>query len=437
MFSASAILGDKLRLPPLATKESDALASTPSDEFYMDAEFIPTSVAISGLPPSPASDKIVDKMGAGDVQWKPATEAMPETPLLVGPDVPPCDLACAGEIDDAWLAGAYALIATRPELLLHLFGSIDHLEKGIITLRLFKHGVWQPVTIDTMLPCRSDGRPCFIHASEGECLWPSLLTKALAKLHGSFNSLSGGMIADALVDLTAGHVSQSAVAMPDFPDEHAAYLDGIWKTLQKNAKKGVLMGIVATTKKPASAQEPPPAADGEEADAEAAATALLSGDESYGVLPGRLYPILHVKEPQAGMRLVCLRNPWVEVPAQGTSKVRPWSAESVEWERYPDVAEELLPLSDGVGKCMWMELKDLVLCSEQLISLTVAGSNTEAVVCEGTWHEATCGGPRNMPSWCINPQVCMHARDSPAAHSNATTLMLTRTALSVCLRSIG
>ena len=104
--------------------------------------------------------------------------------------------------------------------------------------------------------------------------------------------------------------------------------DGIWKTLQKNAKKGVLMGIVATIKKPASAQEPPPAADGEEADAEAV-LALLSGEESYGVLPGRLYPILHVKEPQQGMRLVCLRNPWVEVPAQGTSKVRPWSAESV------------------------------------------------------------------------------------------------------------
>ena len=30
---------------------------------------------------------------------------------------------------------------------------------------------------------------------------------------------------------------------------------------------------------------------------------------------------------------------------------------------HEDVAEELLPLSDGVGKCMWMELKDLVLAA--------------------------------------------------------------------------
>ena len=33
-------------------------------------------------------------------------------------------------------------------------------------------------------------------------LWASLIEKAYAKAHGSFNAISGGMVAEALLDLT-------------------------------------------------------------------------------------------------------------------------------------------------------------------------------------------------------------------------------------------
>ena len=43
-----------------------------------------------------------------------------------------------------------------------------------------------------------------VFASSGDpnVFWPSIVEKAYAKLHGSYCSLQGGSVADALVDLT-------------------------------------------------------------------------------------------------------------------------------------------------------------------------------------------------------------------------------------------
>jgi hypothetical protein len=68
------------------------------------------------------------------------------------------------------------------------------------------------------------------------------------------------------------------------------------------------------------------------------------------------------------------------------------------------VAQELLPLSEHAGRCMWIELADCVRACSELVVVSVAGAATEAVVCEGAWHDASAGGPRSSPSWCINPQ---------------------------------
>ena len=55
-----------------------------------------------------------------------------------------------------------------------------------------------------------------------------------------------------------------------------------------------------------------------------------------GLLPDRVYPILHAKEPQPGLRLVCLRDPWLEAPPP-TSTLRPWAPNSIEWTRHRQV----------------------------------------------------------------------------------------------------
>ena len=379
---------------------------------YVDAEFIPANIAVS------ADASIVEQFEV--LQWRPAVDAMPNAPLFAEMQ---CDLAASREYDERWLAGAFALVATRPELLVHVFASTDLIDRGILTLRLFKHGAWQPVTIDTMVPCGADGRPSFCCAGDCEVLWPSLLTKAFAKLYGSYAALAGGDLSDALIDLTAGHVAYESMdalkpepptdSLPDERELRQQYLDAIWRMLSRNAKRGMLQGGLT---------HPPPdrrptniisrsggmiEEEGEE-EGEGGVGAAAAGEDDHdasGLLADCLYPIVYTREPQPGLRLVCLRDPWLGQVAPSGASLRAWAPGSIEWTRHTHIAEQLLPLSDAAGRCIWMEISDFAKAFDQLVTVEVAGSSTEAVVCEGAWRAGeTAGGPRSSPTWCINPQ---------------------------------
>ena len=125
------------------------MRSLPPDDGFVDADFIPASVAV-------AVDALrVEELGV--VQWRPAVDALPGAALFaIGTEE--VDVASTEGLDDGWLVGAMMLVATRPELIVHLFALTDHIDRGLLTLRLFKHGSWIPVTIDTMLPCNAGGR---------------------------------------------------------------------------------------------------------------------------------------------------------------------------------------------------------------------------------------------------------------------------------------
>jgi hypothetical protein len=65
-------------------------------------------------------------------------------------------------------------------------------------------GEWVPVVVDDWIPCEARGKPAFATSRKGNELWVSILEKAYAKLHGSYEALEGGQVQDALVDLTGG-----------------------------------------------------------------------------------------------------------------------------------------------------------------------------------------------------------------------------------------
>ena len=62
----------------------------------------------------------------------------------------------------------------------------------------------------------------------------------------------------------------------------------------------------------------------------------LRSDLSHKLLLGRFYTVTEMREPQRGVRLVCLQNPWTEGGWGGA-----WSAESTEWANNPEVAAKL------------------------------------------------------------------------------------------------
>ena len=82
-------------------------------------------------------------------------------------------------------------------------------------LRLFLDGAWCSITIDDRLPVTDQPRRaelafdsklafsrCGGSNGGGQQLWTSLLEKTYAKAHGSYSAISGGEIAEALLDLT-------------------------------------------------------------------------------------------------------------------------------------------------------------------------------------------------------------------------------------------
>ena len=154
-----------------------------------------------------------------------------------------------GRLGDGWLLGAMAAISGHPELLVeNLFGSDpdDFKKWGVYTCRFYKNGSWVEVTTDTRAPATSGFGDGGAHGSPepiyGRCLdpreqWVSLLEKAYAKLHGSYEALSGGSVTEALVDLTGGSGEEVKLEEKD----HAR----LWDLVKAHAeKKHVLCGTV-------------------------------------------------------------------------------------------------------------------------------------------------------------------------------------------------
>ena len=121
--------------------------------------------------------------------------------------------------------GALAAVGIRQDLILELIISDDHAAQGAYTFQFYKHGTWHQVVVDNYLPCLEepqDQRLAFTCSSTAGELWPSLLEKAYAKLHGSFYALEGGPIEDILVDLTGGIVTKRRLSLGNDSSESGA-----------------------------------------------------------------------------------------------------------------------------------------------------------------------------------------------------------------------
>lgn len=200
-----------------------------------------------------------------------------------------------GGVGDCWFMSALAVVAQRHDLIAKLFVDTARNRAGCCCLRLFMDGEWKSIEIDDLLPVTSQPRRenlafetklafCRCGSATGEQqLWASLVEKAYAKCHGSYQAISGGQVAEALLDLTGAPTEMIYLGDDQFDSEW------MWARLKAYVRLGFPMGC---------------------------GTNNAEGSESLkevGLVGGHAYSILNVREAmtkQGGVvRLLRVRNP--------------------------------------------------------------------------------------------------------------------------------
>lgn len=358
----------------LAVKEN-LLAK--GEAHFTDQEFPPIDRSLFLDPDNPPSKlQVVSK-------WMKPREIVTENqlgspPCLFSGDANPSDV-CQGRLGDCWFLSAVAVL-TEVSRISEVIITPEYNEEGIYTVRFCIQGEWVPVVVDDWIPCESPGKPAFATSKKGNELWVSLLEKAYAKLHGSYEALEGGLVQDALVDLTGGAGEEidmrSAQAQIDLASGR------LWSQLLRFKQEGFLLG----------------------AGSPSGSDVHIS---SSGIVQGHAYSLLQVREVD-GHKLVQIRNPWAnEVEWNG-----PWSDSSPEWtDRMKHKLKHVPRARDGI---FWMSWQDFQIHFRSIYVCRVYPPEMRYSV-HGQWRGYSAGGCQDYDTWHQNPQFRVRATGSDAS----------------------
>ncbi|PKA55512.1 hypothetical protein AXF42_Ash006714 [Apostasia shenzhenica] len=297
---------------------------------------------------------------------------------------------CQGRLGDCWFLSAVAVL-TDVSRITEVIITPDYNEEGIYTIRFCIQGEWVPVVIDDWIPCEAPGKPAFATSKKRNELWVSLLEKAYAKLHGSYEALEGGLVQDALVDLTGGAGEEidmrSAQAQIDLASGR------LWSQLLHFKREGFLLGAGSP-----------------------------SGSDVHvstsGIVQGHAYSVLQVREID-GHKLVQIRNPWAnEVEWNG-----PWSDSSPEWtDRMKHKLKHVPQARDGI---FWMSWQDFQIHFRSIYVCRVYPPEMRHSL-HGQWRGYSAGGCQDYDSWHQNPQFRLRAVGPDASNPIHVFITLTQ-----------
>ena len=329
---------------------------------------------------------------APHVRWLRPHEFSPSPDYFSGPSSSFGDVSSSPTMLDHYLTGAAALLATSPlPLIEDVFGSgVDDFKKyGLYTCRFYKNGKWADVVCDTRLPCiaaeqrallmpdfsttqsrasaatssssdpRGGGgggggpasapggdapsgggmRPCYGSGSDISELYMPFLLKAYAKLHGCYEAVHKGSIAEALVDLTGGSCDKIALHSEKVRklQEDGILWDDFVSFMRPNFVVGAsadgVGGDVASAQQQQQHHHGAGDTSGEPLDG--------SKPRAGGLLPKRAYGVVACREVSSSageLRLVKVRNPWSR---ESDGWQGDWSNGSTMWDDYPEVFTQL------------------------------------------------------------------------------------------------
>ncbi|XP_023215295.1 calpain-B-like isoform X3 [Centruroides sculpturatus] len=297
-----------------------------------------------------------------------------------------------GELGDCWLLAAVANLTLNKDLFLRVVPedqSFGDGYAGIFHFRFWQYGRWIDVVIDDRLPTFA-GKLVFMHSSDNTEFWSALLEKAYAKLHGSYESLKGGITSEAMEDFTGGLAE--IYEMDKIPPN-------MFLVLHKAFQRMSLMGC---------AIEPDPR------NPEAILPTGLVAGHAYSITCVKL---VEVQTPRVTGKIALLRirNPWGNEQEWNGA----WSDKSPEWTVLSDEEKEEIGLTFSADGEFWMSYKDFVrnfmkldICNLSPDSLNeeslrdLSTRKWEASAFEGAWTKnCTAGGCRNyLETFATNPQ---------------------------------
>ncbi|CAD0193996.1 unnamed protein product [Chrysodeixis includens] len=111
-----------------------------------------------------------------------------------------------GKLGDKWMVSCLGVLYLTKGLFYRVVPAdqkINATYAGVFRFRLWWCGQWLEVLVDDRLPT-VNGKLAFLQSHHTEQMWPALLEKAYAKLHGSYEALKYGSFLDGLSDLTGG-----------------------------------------------------------------------------------------------------------------------------------------------------------------------------------------------------------------------------------------
>lgn len=369
----------------LAVKE--ALTSR-GETHFTDNEFPPNDQSLFVDPSNPPPKLQVVS------EWKRPAEIVKDGrveshPCLFSGAANPSDV-CQGRLGDCWFLSAVAVL-TEVSRITEVIITPEYNEEGIYTVRFCIQGEWVPVVVDDWIPCEAPGKPAFATSKKSHELWVSILEKAYAKLHGSYEALEGGLVQDALVDLTGGAGEEIDMRSSQAQIDLAS--GRLWSQLLRFKQEGFLLGAGSP-----------------------------SGSDvhvsSSGIVQGHAYSLLQVREVD-GHKLVQIRNPWAnEVEWNG-----PWSDSSPEWtDRMRHKLKHVPQAKDGI---FWMSWQDFQIHFRSIYVCRVYPPEMRYSV-HGQWRGYSAGGCQEYDSWSQNPQFRLRATGPDASHPIHVFITLTQ-----------
>ncbi|XP_064485553.1 calpain-B-like isoform X4 [Ornithodoros turicata] len=311
-----------------------------------------------------------------------------------------------GELGNCWMVASIACLTLRKELFNRVVPEQSFQENyaGIFHFRLWKDNRWLDVVVDDRLPCRTDGKLCFIRSRHENEFWSALLEKAYAKLNGSYGALTSGIPSEGMEDLTGGLSERIVLADP--PKDLFSLM------LKAHERRSLMSASIKNSKVPEERLD----------------TNLISGHS---------YSITSVRVIKIGIELVRLRNPWgYDYKWNGR-----WSDQSPEWQSVPTSEKESMGLRFEADGEFWMCKEDFMehfhfldICYVAPDTLTnedltdTSGKGWDVSAFEGAWIPgATAGGCPNyiksMDLFCTNPQYLMALKHPDAGHEECSVLI--------------